>query len=229
MLVIGGGPSGLAAALEAAAAGARVALVDEAFRLGGSGADRRRIRVAARADRRRQRSPRITVFGATVAAGYYADHWVALAEPTRMTKMRAKAVVFATGVIEQPAVFRNNDLPGVMLASGAWRLLRRYRVAPGRRVVMVAANLEAYSICLDLHAQGVQVAAIVDLRAAPTSDSEAARACAEAGMTIIAGLGAVRGHRGRRRRSGGARDRAARCLGRRRCRRSRGASTATPS
>ncbi len=61
---------------------------------------------------------------ATVAAGYYADHWVALAEPTRMTKMRAKAVVFATGVIEQPAVFRNNDLPGVMLASGASRLLR---------------------------------------------------------------------------------------------------------
>ena len=62
-----------------------------------------------------------------------------------MTKMRAKAVVFATGVIEQPAVFRNNDLPGVLLASGAGRLLRHYRVAPGRNVVIVAANPEAYS------------------------------------------------------------------------------------
>ena len=84
-----------------------------------------------------------------------------------MTKMRAGAVVFATGVIEQPAVFRNNDLPGVMLASGAVRLLARYGVAPGRRVVIVAANLEAYTRCLELNARGVAVSAIVDLRARP--------------------------------------------------------------
>jgi sarcosine oxidase subunit alpha len=185
VLVIGGGASGLAAALEAAAAGARAGLVDEAFRLGGAGGGGYES-VCALTDAV-SRSPRITVFGATVAAGYYADHWVALAEPTRMTKMRAKAVVFATGVIEQPAVFRNNDLPGVLLASGAWRLLQRYRVAPGRRVVMVAANLEAYSICLDLHAHGVHVAAIVEMRRPPIDDSEAARGCAKAGMTIIPG------------------------------------------
>jgi sarcosine oxidase, subunit alpha len=49
---------------------------------------------------------------ATVAAGYYADHWVALAEPERHDEDARRAVVFATGVIEQPAVFRNNDLPG---------------------------------------------------------------------------------------------------------------------
>jgi sarcosine oxidase subunit alpha len=100
-------------------------------------------------------SPAIVRYPATVAAGYYADHWVALAHSERMTKMRAKAVVFATGVIEQPAVFRNNDLPGVMLASAALRLLARHGVAPGRRVVMVAANLEAYVACLELHARGV--------------------------------------------------------------------------
>ena len=54
---------------------------------------------------------------ATVAAGVYADRWVALAEASRLTKMRAAAVVFATGVIETPAVFRGNDLPGVMPVS----------------------------------------------------------------------------------------------------------------
>ncbi len=186
VLVIGGGPSGLAAALEAAAAGASVGLVDEGFRLGGSAAGGSGYGPVRALTEAVSASPRITVFGATVAAGCYADHWVALAEPTRMTKMRAKAVVFATGVIEQPAVFRNNDLPGVLLASGARRLLERHRIAPGRRVVMVAANLEAYSVCIDLHAQGVQIAAIVDLRAV-LEEGEAVRECVDLGMTIIRG------------------------------------------
>jgi sarcosine oxidase, subunit alpha len=182
VLVIGGGPSGLSAALEASAAGARVGLVDEGFRLGGAGAcgDGAALQALVRAV---SDAPGIAVLPATVAAGYYADHWLALAEPHRMTKMRAKAVVFATGVIEQPAVFRNNDLPGVLLASGAWRLLSRYRVAPGRNVVIVAANLEGYSICLDLHRQGVRVAAIVDLRDAQEG-GEAAAACAALGIPI---------------------------------------------
>jgi sarcosine oxidase, subunit alpha len=184
VLVIGAGPSGLSAALEAAAAGASVGLVDEGFRVGGAGASPNGERESLqKLIETVNHSPNISVLSSTVAAGYYADHWVALAEPHRMTKMRAKAVVFATGVIEQPAVFRNNDLPGILLASGAARLLRRYRVAPGRNVVIVAANLEAYSIGLELHSQGVRVAAIVDLRSSE-EDSEAAAACAAAGMAV---------------------------------------------
>jgi sarcosine oxidase, subunit alpha len=177
VLVIGGGPSGMAAALAASAAGARVAVVDESLRSAGNGAPSDLVRAV-------HDSAGVTMFPATFAAGYYADHWVALAEPDRMTKMRAGAVVFATGVIEQPAVFRNNDLPGVMSASGALRLLARHGVAPGRRVVMVAANLEAYECCLDLAARGVAMAAIIELRAEVESDA-AVSACGELGIPML--------------------------------------------
>jgi sarcosine oxidase subunit alpha len=177
VLVIGAGRSGLAAALTAAQAGAQVALIDESLRLTGNGAPAALVRAVCDA-------PGITLYPATEASGCYADHWVALSSQTHMVKMRAQAVVFATGVIETPAVFRNNDLPGVMMASGAVRLLARYGIAPGRRLVMVAANLEAYVVCLELHARGVAVAAIVDLRAAPDEDA-AVSACVALGMPIL--------------------------------------------
>ena len=190
VLVIGGGPSGLSAALKAAAAGARVTLVDECFGLGGSGVGIQDGELSATRSLLDAvcASPSIHVLSATVAAAYYADHWVALADATRLTKMRAKAVVFAAGVIEQPAVFRHNDLPGVMLACAAWRLLLRYRIAPGRSVLMVAGNLEAYRICLDLHSQGVRVIAIVDLRAVLNAEEAAAAAeCAARGISMLRG------------------------------------------
>jgi sarcosine oxidase subunit alpha len=192
VLIIGGGPSGLAAALEASAAGAQVVLVDESLRLGGNGAPPDLLRSV-------QDAAGITVFPASVAAGYYADHWVALAGPDRITKMRARAVVFATGVIEQPAVFRNNDLPGVMLASGALRLLARHGVASGRKVIMVAANLDAYACCVELAARGVAVAAIIDLRAATEIDA-AVSACGALGIPMLtagAPYEAIRGADGR--------------------------------
>jgi sarcosine oxidase subunit alpha len=166
VLVVGAGLSGLATALSAADAGARVLLVDENARAGGcaawTGAAAQEIealmsRVAAAAN--------IEVLTGTYAAGIYADRWVALVEPTRMTKVRAGAVVFATGVIEQPAVFRNNDLPGVLLGSAAQRLMRRYGIAPGKRVTVLTANREGHELARELRAHRIDVAAVLDLRA----------------------------------------------------------------
>ena len=169
VLVIGSGPSGLAAALAAANAGAQVLLIEENSRPGGSGnwayhapptGDSSATQLIAAVTQH----AKIRVQCSTFAAGYYADHWVALAAPDHLIKVRAQAVIFATGVIEQPAVFRNNDLPGVLLASAARRLLHQYSVVVGKEVIIVGANLEAYSTCMDLLSQGVTVAALIDMR-----------------------------------------------------------------
>jgi sarcosine oxidase, subunit alpha len=169
VLVIGAGPSGLAAGVAAAQAGARVVVVDENARAGGSGLyqlagdQRQRLATQALLDRASAQSG-LQLMAGTCAAGYYADHWVPLVGAGKITKMRAKAVVVASGVFEQPAVFRNNDLPGVMLASAAQRLIYRYAVQPMRRAVVLAANGDGYRAALDLLAAGVHIAAVVDLR-----------------------------------------------------------------
>ena len=196
VLVIGAGPSGLSAALAAAAQGAEVVVVDENARAGGSAsyqigneASRRRllaellVQVAAQ--------PRIRVLTGTYAAGYYKDHWIPLVSAERMLKMRAGSVVVASGAFEQPAVFHNNDLPGVMLASAAQRLMYRYGVKPVNKAVVLVANADGYRAALDLLAQGVGVAAVVDLRATAGSADTLARLLQQSGVEILSGYAVV--------------------------------------
>jgi sarcosine oxidase subunit alpha len=159
VLVIGGGPSGLSAALAAADAGAK----RHAGRRKHETRRKRRARAHQAIVEKARSHSKITVCTGTFAAGYYADHWIPLVDATRMTKMRAKAVVVCTGVFEQPAVFRNNDLPGVMSASGAQRLIRRYAVKPFSHVVVLAANADAERAVRDFAAHGIEIAAVVDL------------------------------------------------------------------
>ncbi|HTU64375.1 MAG TPA: 2Fe-2S iron-sulfur cluster-binding protein [Steroidobacteraceae bacterium] len=173
VLVVGAGPSGLAAALAAADAGADVLLVDENARAGGSAAWSEMTRgehdtLVARA----AAHPRIALRLSTCAVGYYADHWVALVGPEHLTKVRAGAVIFATGVVEQPAVFGNNDLPGVMLGSAAQRLIHRHAIAPGRRVAVLTAGREGYDLARTLRGLEVGIAAVLDLRAGAGRDAD---------------------------------------------------------
>jgi len=162
VLVIGAGASGLSAALAAAEQGADVVVVDENAKVGGSltyqpgTEDSILAKVVSHT--------KIRLLTGTYAAGYYTDHWVPLVDGDKMTKMRAKSVVFASGAFEQPAVFRNNDLPGIMLASAAQRLLHRYSIKPMERAVVLTANADGYRAALDLAEQGIVVAAVVDLR-----------------------------------------------------------------
>ena len=181
LAVIGAGPAGMAAAAAGAAGGRDVILIEQAPVPGGAlnfaRFDRDRAAAAAlrtRLVREIEAAANITVMTGTLCNGVFADNWLALVGGNRMYKLRARTVVLATGVVEQPAVFRNNDLPGVMLGSAAQRLIHLYGVRPGRRALVLTANADGYGVALDLREAGVEVAAVVDLRddvpADPRSD-----------------------------------------------------------
>jgi sarcosine oxidase, subunit alpha len=192
VLVIGAGPSGLAAAIAAADAGAnQVVVADENARAGGSLTYQRGAAAdveQALADLLSQIEQRanIQLRLATEAAGHFDDHWIPLVDRDKIANMRAGAVVVATGVFEQPAVFRHNDLPGIMLASAAQRLIYRYGVRPFEQVVLLTANSEGYRAALDFLAHGIRIAALVDLRSS-ADISEFAAELAAADIEILKG------------------------------------------
>jgi len=170
LLVVGAGPAGMAAALAAAEAGLQVFLVDENSELGGSlgydhaaGSESRML--LADYLHRISNQPNITVFREAYAGAYYTDHLVPVVQSSGITKVRAGSVIVASGAFEQPPVFRNNDLPGVMLGSAAQRLIRRYAIRPFEQGVVLTANTYGYRVALDLIAAGVKILAVVDLRA----------------------------------------------------------------
>lgn len=202
VLVVGAGPSGLSAALTAAEAGARVVIVDENPHAGGSGLFQigrdaeRRLKTRLLLDQV-QAHPNVRLLEATTAAAYYADQWVPLVDADKLTKMRARAIVMASGAFEQPAVFRNNDLPGVMLGSAMQRLIYRHAVRPARRAVVLAANADGYRVALDLLGAGTEVAAVVDMRAVVPASAEA-DALRRKGVECLAGHAVHAAHAGAR-------------------------------
>ena len=190
VLVCGGGAAGIAAALAAGKTGKRVILCDEQAEFGGallhevtaSLNGKPALAWLAEALAALRALPNVQLLPRTQAFGYYAQNFVSLSERVsdhlpaapvgvreRLWQVRAKEVVIATGAIERPLVFPDNDRPGVMLAEAGRLYLNRYGVKVGSRVVVVTAHDSAYRAALDLQAAGVTVAAIADIRANPPS------------------------------------------------------------
>jgi sarcosine oxidase subunit alpha len=164
VLVVGGGWAGVEAARAASESGnRRVILVDEGPKVRGDPAAVAAVTTA----------PETTILTRATAVGRYDDNLVLVVQrmppgsPTRerLWHVRAQRVVIATGAFERPLVFRNNDRPGVMLAGAAATYVERFGVAPGRGVVVFTNNDSAYHAALALRAAGVEVPAIVDVRA----------------------------------------------------------------
>ncbi len=192
VVVVGGGPAGLAAALTATKAGAEVLIVEEEQQLGGSlnyarfqaDDDPKAETLRAELVQAVEAEEGITVMTGTFCNARFADNWLPVIRANRMYKIRARQLIVASGSMEQPAIFRYNDLPGVMLGSAAQRLIRLYGVRPGRRAVVMAGNDEGYAVALDLADNGVDVVAIADLRDGP-KDSALVAAVKARGLTIF--------------------------------------------
>ncbi|MBO0774794.1 MAG: (2Fe-2S)-binding protein [Actinobacteria bacterium] len=175
VLIAGGGPAGMTAAVAAARSGASVLLAEEEHQLGGHlrwGTDAE-LAILAGLARQVAAEPGIEVLTDAVVLGRYDGNWLAVlerrgtvggAEAERLVKVRAKTLVAAPGLIERPYVFAGNDLPGVMLSTAARRLINLHAVKPGERAVVLTANADGDAAVADLKRAGVEVARVEDAR-----------------------------------------------------------------
>ncbi|WP_432807368.1 sarcosine oxidase subunit alpha family protein [Rhodoligotrophos ferricapiens] len=199
VLVVGAGIAGLAAAEAAAARGAHVIIIDENPRFGGladlGGAvidGRPALDWAREVTARLAKADNVHVMTRTTAWGHFHDNFVGLLERLtdpdpaaarsgtprlRLWKLRAREIIMATGAIERPIAFANNDRPGVMMSLAGRALLARYAVSPGQRGVVFTNNDDGYRTALAYAKAGVPISRLVDARPqAPEALAEELRA-----------------------------------------------------
>ncbi len=184
VLIIGGGPAGLSAALTAARSGARVILGDEDFEFGGRllaetyevdgklGSEwvaNAITELSAMDNVRIMR--RTTIYGAYDHGIYGAlerktDHLASSGGKPRQVLWRiySKRAILCAGSIERSIAFGNNDRPGVMLAGAVRSYVNRWAVTPGKKVAVFTNNDDGWRTAKDLADKGVDVTAIIDTR-----------------------------------------------------------------
>ena len=210
LLVAGGGPAGLMAALVAGRAGARVIVAEQDFAFGGRlAADRRTIGDGAAGTwvaetlAELMSLPDVRLIARTTVFGAYddgtfgalervADH---LARPEtsqprqRLWRVVAKRSLVAAGAIERPLVFGDNDRPGVMLAGAVRSYVNRFASKVGEKAVLFVNNDDALTTANDLRTVGVDIVAIVDPR--PDSSDAVREIARDSGAELVLG-GVVR-------------------------------------
>lgn len=167
--IIGGGWAGIQAALGAAGRGQQVVLVEDQPALGGQSRYRKSAREVP-ADLIQQLSalPNVRILLDSYCFGLYEGNLLGIVQRNphagaveRLVHLRTRHTTVATGAHETPILFPNNDLPGVMLSTGALRLLHLYGVAAGRRAVIVGATAATEEVSVELREGGIEVVAIL--------------------------------------------------------------------
>jgi len=178
LLVCGGGPAGLLAALTAGRAGLRVILAEQSEAFGGAlnweevelEQAPARAWVASVIEELEQLQ-NVMLLPRTTVTGIY-DHLVTGMLQTGhdtawrecFWTVRPRHILLTTGAIEQGLIFPGNDRPGIMLASAARQYLNRYAVKVGKDVIVSTNNDSAYQTVFDLARHGVKVSTVIDVR-----------------------------------------------------------------
>ncbi|MEE8110377.1 MAG: glycine cleavage T C-terminal barrel domain-containing protein, partial [bacterium] len=173
LTVVGAGPAGLTAALEAGRLGVPVTVVDEGQRPGGHlRAVTRPLnhpeewagvpghKAVARLTAELEKLPNVSIWTGAVAFGVYEGNLLGVLWGRRFAQVRTQRLLVATGSYEQPLLFHNNDLPGVFLGRGLLRLMNLQGVLPGERALVYGSHEEALSIACELLDGGVRVVGI---------------------------------------------------------------------
>ena len=178
--IIGGGPAGMSAALSAAEMGLRVILLENRPWLGGFFEYRpaeysqgvplyKRARELAQ---KVEQTPNIRIFKHTAMIGAYNNNLITAFQrgdesdsfDQRYIEIRAKSVVVATGCIERPLLFENNERPGVMQIGCAHRLARSYGLLPGETAVFSIGHDLGIEAAIDLFDLGLKIPCVADIR-----------------------------------------------------------------
>jgi len=175
--IVGGGPAGLSAAITAAAAGAKVTVIERDSQLGGQlrkqthmffgskkqYASTRGIDIAViLQDQLKEYQDRIEVLTDATVLGLYEDGVLTIEQNDKYMKLKPEKVIVATGASEKFLTFPNNDLPGIYGAGAVQTLMNVYGVKPGNNVLMVGAGNIGLIVSYQLMQAGVNVKAIID-------------------------------------------------------------------
>jgi sarcosine oxidase, subunit alpha len=201
LLIIGAGPAGIDAALEASGTNKRVILIDEQDEPGGGAlSDPTLWPWLERSLKALDDAANVQILKRTTGFGYYHDNFIGAVERLtdhlppnnpndggdapreKLWRIRAGEVVLAQGAIERPLVFDGNDTPGVMLSSAAKVFANRYGVAVGKSAALMASHDSGWHDVFALAKAGVGIAAIIDVR--DTVDAGLIKQASELGIRV---------------------------------------------
>jgi sarcosine oxidase subunit alpha len=176
LVVIGGGPAGLSACKVALEADMKVALFERSFDLGGQlvkqthkffgsesqYAKTRGIDIAKILIDEIKNEGNLEIFLDATVVGLYKDNIITVYQKDKYFKVKAKAIIIATGASEKFLGFENNDLPGIYGAGAVQTLMNIHGVLPGKEVVMVGSGNIGLIVSYQLMQAGVKVKAVVE-------------------------------------------------------------------
>lgn len=177
IVVVGGGPAGLSAAINAAASGAKVTVIDRNSKLGGQlvkqthmffGSQKQyaSVRGIDIADILKEEllkyDENVEIMTDATVIGLYEDGVLTVEKDGKYLKIKPESIIVTTGASEKFLTFPNNDLPGIYGAGAVQTLMNVYGVAPGDSVVMVGAGNIGLIVSYQLLQAGIKVKAIID-------------------------------------------------------------------